>query len=153
MDIRARPSMVLAASRCLAVAVALEEAPFGPSRPVESRLLSLYSSLGPLTPDPTWDWVLKSLWYATVYGGLVLVHRCEPVVPISRVYVYERLSLGSVGRSRGLEDSELLRAWALIWSGAERDGLEELSGEAVWPEGYFWSPGGPLRVAFRGVVY
>ena len=151
--VRARPAILLAASRCLAVSAVLEDAPFGPRPEVEARLTALYSSIAPLTPDPGWDWVLKSLWYATVYGGGVLVHRCDPVVPISRTYVSEGVSLKGGGPRRELSDQDVLRAWAKIWSGAEREGLEELAGAAAWPEGLSWAPGGPNRFAFRGIVY
>ena len=151
--VRARPAILLAASSCLAVSAVLEEAPFTPRPEVEARLTSLYSSMAPLTPDPSWDWVLKSLWYATVYGGVVLVHRCDPVVPISRTYVSEKISVLRGGPARDLSDQDVLRAWAKIWSGAEREGLEDLAGGAVWPEGVSWAPGGAVRFAFRGIVY
>ncbi len=152
--VRARPAIVLAASECLAVSAALEDAPFGPSPEVESRLRLLYESLSPLRPDAGWDWVTSSLWYATVFGGLVLVHTCQPVTPISRTHVAEGISLAE-GRAhaRRLEDRDVVRAWAKIWSGAEREGLSELAGEAVWPRGVSWAPGGRLRFAYRGILY
>ncbi|MGC9071704.1 MAG: hypothetical protein ACP5HK_03285 [Acidilobus sp.] len=148
-----RPAVILASSRCLAVSAALEKAPFGPDERVRSRLSALYSSLEPLVPDPSWGWQLAALWYATVYGGLVLVHRCEPVTPISRAHVGVGLAFSEGGARRELEDADILRAWAFVWKGMEGEGLDLISGETVLPEGLFWSTGGQYRIAVRGIVY
>jgi len=149
-----RPAVILASSRCLAVSAVLESAPFGPDPLISSRLEEQYKSLSPFSPDPSWGWELKSLWYATLYGGLVLMYTCGPVTPISRVHVDEGLDIGVSDRARRqLDELDLLRAWAMIWVGQEREGLQELAGPTLRPEGYSWGPGGPHRVAFRGIVY
>ncbi len=150
-----RPAVVLAASRCLAVAAALNGAPIEPDPVVASRVEALMRSLSPLEPDPSWDPIRKSRWFATVFGGLVLVYTCNPATPISRVTVSTSLELLGPGTPRNLSDNDVLRAWAKIWIGMEEEGLAELAGPMADRPEISWRPsrGGPVSVAVRGVVY
>lgn len=150
-----RPAAILAKSRCLALAAPLEGAPFEPNGEVQRAISEAYDKLGPMEPPQGWDPDLLSLWYATVYGGLVLMYTCSPVTPISRIFVDDGIELaaGSGSAPRAIDDSALLAAWAKMWGGMELEGLKELEGPLYYPQGYSWRAGGKVRFAVRGIVY
>ena len=149
-----RPAVVLARSRCLAVSAVLEGADLQPDAEIEARVSELARSLEPLSPRPEWDELTKAKWYATAYGGLVLVYTCGPVTPISRITVSRGISLARTAEApRLLDDGDVLRAWATMWAGGEDEGLAMISGPLHDRPGISWSPGGGVRVALRGIVY
>lgn len=150
-----RPAAILASSRCLKVAAPLEGAPFAAEPDVEKAINDVYLSFSQWSPPAGWDSVKLSLWYATVYGGLVLMYTCGPVTPISRVTTSVGIDVTVSGDAthRALDDSKILAAWAKLWAGNEEEGIRELEGAMEFPQGYSWRAGGTVRIATRGIMY
>ncbi|MFP3312576.1 MAG: hypothetical protein RXN88_03535 [Acidilobus sp.] len=151
--VRLRPLAVLASSRCLSAAASLESAPFEADPEVARAVEDAYKSLKSWAPPAGWDAARLSLWYAAVYGGLVLVYTCGPVTPISRVTVATGISIMPSDAPRRLEDMQLLSAWAKLWAGDELGGLRELEGGLSYPAGFRWKVGGDIKVSVRGIIY
>ena len=138
-------AVVLAASRCLTVSASLSEGPQPPNSVVEAVTryamgdYSAYESLGPME---------ASLANAMIYGGLVLNYTCGPIAPLSRLIVTERIRLSRASGVKWspLGDSLILKAWALMVKGSEREGLSLIAGPTAYPKGYLWEVGGDVRV-------
>ncbi|MGC9112862.1 hypothetical protein [Acidilobus sp.] len=153
--VKVRPAAILASSRCLKVAAPLEGAQLAAEPDVEKAINDAYLSFSQWSPPAGWDPVRLSLWYATVYGGLVLMYTCGPITPISRVTTSVGIDITATNDmpQRALDDSKVLAAWAKLWAGNEEEGLKELEGPLEFPRGHSWRAGGPIKIATRGVMY
>jgi hypothetical protein len=150
------PAGILAKSNCFYIAAPIVDAPWNANKNVENAISDIIDGL------KSWDInnynlnkIEKILWYATVYGGLVLVYACDPIVPISRVHVDVGLSFISEenDKPKELNDLDLIKAWAEIFDGNEIEGLNMLAGGMVYPEKFSWRTGGKYKIAARGIKY
>ena len=146
--VRTRLVVVPVVGDKLAVGLALE-AEGGPPPGILERALEAFLE-GRL--DPPGDPVGAAAYYATLYGGVVLVYTGGPIVAISRVLPEARLELlecrGVEARAR---DEDILEAWARIAWG-DPQGFTRLSpGCTHWPRGYKLAPGRGSLVAPIGL--
>lgn len=142
-----RPSVLLAMGECLAVSASLETDKVPVSERIREISISLFrgaSNVGELGREEA------PLVFSTVYGGLILSHVCDPIAPISRAYVRSRIDLW-VSESGEINDRKILKAWALIFSGKEREGLDLIKGETLYPIRVGWRPGGEIPISPVGI--
>ncbi|MFZ8792998.1 MAG: hypothetical protein ACO2O2_03790 [Acidilobaceae archaeon] len=131
---------------CLAVSAALDYEGLGIPGIVRDAVLDFYTTgdtraLGGLSLED------RVLAYTIAYGGLMLIHICDPVTPISRAHVRVGIEIVGVREPPGrVDDRRMLRSWALIYSGLEEEGLRLLQGVSYYPVNLEWRPGGRVRV-------
>jgi len=150
MNLKLKPALILAWGECLAISAALdyEELPIPPvvAEAVE-RLYRGEPIAGGLRVE---DLVLV---YTIIYGGLILSYTCDPVTPISRAHIAVGLEIGGAsGGRRVISDNEILKAWALIYSGREAEGLDLVKGVSYYPWEVEWKPGGSVRILPVAVI-
>jgi len=150
------PAGILAKSDCFYIAAPIIDAPWEVNKNVEMTISDIINNL------KIWDInnynlnkIEKALWFATVYGGLVLIYTCDPVVPISRLHIDSSLSFVKEEnhKPKEMKDLDLIKAWAFIFNGNEIEGLNMLSGSLIYPENFSWSVGGKYKIAVRGIKY
>ncbi|MCX8196235.1 MAG: hypothetical protein N3F67_04075 [Acidilobaceae archaeon] len=93
----------------------------------------------------------RVLAYNIIYGGLLLSYVCGPIVPISRAHLDIEIELFEGGERREVSDAQILKAWALIYSGSEAEGLGLLQGRSYFPVELGWKPGKGARVPPVGI--
>ncbi|MEN2999740.1 MAG: hypothetical protein ABDH61_04110 [Acidilobaceae archaeon] len=145
---RVKPSVVLAVGECLAVSASLDDSRVPVLEEVERAALAAFSGDEGIE---RLEGLRKVLAYNAVYGGLLLSYTCGPVVPISRAHVDVGIELTEKGEERGLSDSEILRAWALLYAGEEERGLGLIQGTTVFPVRLGWRVGKGAQVLPVGV--
>ena len=134
---RVYPAVVVAWGDQLGVAMTVD-APVEPHPEAARLAIKAYKGEEPHAPS---DPLVASLFYATVYGGVVLIHKREPITAIARLLPSIKVSLEACNPREApqntVSDAVILRAWALIASGSEEEGLRALSGGClVWPPRY-----------------
>ncbi len=138
------PVALLARGERLALAAALEEAPWGPPDWIPERLASLLSSGDARSALRGLEGGDAALLLAAAYGGVVLVLEGDPPVPLARILPSHGLSISEGCSARGDRgDDWILEAWRRLYWGLS-------IGEAACtlePRGYSWSYPGPLPVA------
>lgn len=143
LSFKLKPAVILAMGECLAISAAVDYDNIGVPGVVEDAVKKLY-----LGEDPGRLGVEDTiLAYTIAYGGLILSYTCDPVTPISRAHVTIGLELTQGGELKGrLDDRDILRSWALIYSGKELEGLDIVKGTTYYPVNLTWKPGGKVKI-------
>ncbi|MEB3779499.1 MAG: hypothetical protein GSR85_04630 [Desulfurococcales archaeon] len=152
MKLKIHKPLILAESRCLAVATVLNISELSRDSPIASLVKELlsgraYSELE--TSYSIYDYIMA---LTAIYGGIMLFYTCDTLTPISRVYPRTKIDIIKIRYgSRRLNDNLIVKAWSLIYSGREEKGLQMISGPTVSPRGFYWYPGDTYEVLATGI--
>jgi hypothetical protein len=150
------PVGILAKSKCFYIAGPIINAPWPPDNDVKYVINDITDSMKEWNPSNyNLDIIKKVIWYSTVYGGLILMYSCEPLIPMSRVIINIGLDIEKYDKKeiKEFDDNIVLKAWALILNGNEKEGLELISGKMFFPNDFVWKPGNNYSIAVRGIKY
>ncbi|MEM0340899.1 MAG: hypothetical protein QXN05_03720 [Acidilobaceae archaeon] len=148
MELKVKTPLVLAEGTCFIVSAYLDvERIFPiPSQALKAAILAF--ALGDFSHIKSLSRLDVALTYAMVYGGLVLSYVCEPIAPISRLYVDSAIRLEEFRESsyaKRTSDNVILKAWAHLVGGEEAVGLKMLEGLSVYPKRLAWRYPGSVR--------
>lgn len=149
-SISIKPSALLAEGECLAISAVLDSDKIPVLEHVREAVVKAFIDRdeGIIESLNVRD---KILAYTTIYGGLILSYKCNIVTPISRVHINTLIELGEPSNEKIINDSLILKAWALIFKGREVEGLDLISGSLTYPINLKWRTRGGVRIVPVGI--